>query len=109
MYAKISPLDLFLVFDDYQNGFKGLTQAQLDNFLFNAQTIYFVAIVIIQCFNLLATRTRRLSFFQQFPLFKKSSKNPTLFLGITISVALALFIVYLPVFNTLFNTRHVSL
>jgi sodium/potassium-transporting ATPase subunit alpha len=41
-----------------------------------ASSIYFVNLVVMQFFNLLATRTRRLSIFQQPPLFNKSTQNP---------------------------------
>lgn len=56
-----------------------------------ASSIYFVNLVVMQFFNLLATRTRRLSIFQQWPLFKKETANPSLF----ISMIFALCIVFI--------------
>jgi sodium/potassium-transporting ATPase subunit alpha len=44
-----------------------------------ASSIYFVNLVVMQFFNLLATRTRRLSIFQQPPIFKKETQNLALF------------------------------
>ncbi|OAX77218.1 hypothetical protein ACJ72_08486, partial [Emergomyces africanus] len=46
-----------------------------------ASSIYFVNLVVMQFFNLLAVRTRRLSIFQQPPIFKKQSKNPSIFIA----------------------------
>ena len=39
-----------------------------------ASSIYFVTLVVMQMFNLLATRTRRLSIFQQPPLFNRDTQ-----------------------------------
>jgi sodium/potassium-transporting ATPase subunit alpha len=44
-----------------------------------ASSIYFVTLVVMQLFNLLATRTRRLSIFQQPPIFNKATQNYLLF------------------------------
>ncbi|WEW56067.1 magnesium-transporting ATPase [Emydomyces testavorans] len=57
----------------------------------HASSIYFVNLVVIQFFNLLATRTRRLSIFQQPPLFNKQTQNPLLFAAMVWSI----FIVFL--------------
>lgn len=57
----------------------------------HASSIYFVNLVVIQFFNLLATRTRHLSIFQQPPLFNKQTQNPLLFAA----MAWSLFIVFI--------------
>jgi sodium/potassium-transporting ATPase subunit alpha len=44
-----------------------------------ASSVYFVTLVIMQLFNLLATRTRRLSIFQQPPILNKETQNLLLF------------------------------
>jgi sodium/potassium-transporting ATPase subunit alpha len=44
-----------------------------------ASSVYFVTLVIMQLFNLLATRTRRLSIFQQPPILNKDTQNLLLF------------------------------
>jgi sodium/potassium-transporting ATPase subunit alpha len=44
-----------------------------------ASSIYFVNLVFMQFFNLLAVRTRRLSIFQQPPILKKETQNLLLF------------------------------
>ena len=46
------------------------------NYIFNvASSIYFVNLVIMQFFNLMATRTRRLSILQQPPFFRSRTSN----------------------------------
>ena len=54
-----------------------------------AQSVYFFNLVICQWFNLLSTRTRRLSIFQQSPIGSKETRNLRLFpaMGIALSVA----------------------
>ncbi|EEB88126.1 hypothetical protein MPER_14215, partial [Moniliophthora perniciosa FA553] len=54
-----------------------------------AQSIYFFNLVLIQWGNLLATRTRRLSIFQQNPLWGKRSKNLWLLPAMAIALSLA--------------------
>ncbi len=44
-----------------------------------ASSIYFVNLVFMQFFNLLAVRTRRLSIFQQPPILNKETQNLLLF------------------------------
>lgn len=44
-----------------------------------ASSIYFINLVFMQFFNLLAVRTRRLSIFQQPPIFNKETQNLLLF------------------------------
>lgn len=58
----------------------------------------------MQWFNLLATRTRHLSIFQQPPLFNKQTQNVYLFIAMTIALGFALFFIYIPVFQTIFLT-----
>ncbi|KAJ8522214.1 hypothetical protein ONZ45_g1140 [Pleurotus djamor] len=90
---------LFLKFGDYE-GDPDLI-AELTN---KAQSIYFFNLVIMQWFNLLATRTRRLSLFQQNPL-KGKSRNLLLFPAMLAALALACFFSYVPWFQKIFLTR----
>ncbi|EEP78988.1 Na/K ATPase alpha 1 isoform [Uncinocarpus reesii 1704] len=62
----------------------------------HASSIYFVNLVVIQFFNLLATRTRRLSIFQQPPLFNKQTQNPLLFAGMVWSLFIVFIFCYIP-------------
>jgi sodium/potassium-transporting ATPase subunit alpha len=49
-----------------------------------ASSIYFVNLVVMQIFNLLATRTRHLSIFQQPPVFNKATQVSSLHLTFTL-------------------------
>jgi sodium/potassium-transporting ATPase subunit alpha len=64
--------------------------------LSEASSIYFVNLVIMQWFNLFATRTRRLSIFQQPPAFNKETQNLWLFPAILFSVVVIFIFLYIP-------------
>lgn len=98
--------ELFFLFDDYKAGLHGKTQRELDELEYKGQCIYFIALVLVQFGNLIATRTRRASFFQQNP-FTGSSKNPTLLIGMFFSLVFAIMVVHIPVCQHVFDTRTV--
>eukprot|EP01129_Flabellula_baltica_P001518 TRINITY_DN1145_c0_g1_i1.p1 TRINITY_DN1145_c0_g1~~TRINITY_DN1145_c0_g1_i1.p1 ORF type:complete len:1074 (+),score=311.27 TRINITY_DN1145_c0_g1_i1:19-3240(+) len=68
-----------------------------------AQTSYFVSIVIVQWADLLISKTRKLSIFQQ------GLKNKILVLGLFEETILALLLVYLPPVNWVLLTRPLEL
>jgi sodium/potassium-transporting ATPase subunit alpha len=103
-YAGFSLSSLFFAFDKYSAGFGGRTQGELTEILYTAQCVYFVAVVVIQAGNTLGTRTQYLSLFQHNPL-RGPGRNWYLFLAISISVALAAIVVYIPPLNTALGTR----
>ncbi|GAA6030385.1 hypothetical protein JCM8097_009082 [Rhodosporidiobolus ruineniae] len=70
-----------------------------------AQSIYFWNLVIMQWFNLLSTRTRRLSIIQQDPLFHPATRNLRLFAAMALSLVLGIFFSYVPFFQRVFDTR----
>ncbi|UJR08037.1 hypothetical protein I4U23_012314 [Adineta vaga] len=72
----------------------------------NGQCIYYIALCIMQMFNLLTTRTRHLSFFQHNPFFGKA-RNLTILIGIIFSAAVGLVITLVPWFNSVFKTEPV--
>ncbi|KAK9716972.1 hypothetical protein K7432_006518 [Basidiobolus ranarum] len=105
--ANLSAGDILLTFDKWTDGYKGMSQAQLDDLQYTGQCVMFVTLVVLQSFgNLLATRTRRLSIFQH-PPWAQSSRNLWLFGAQFGSIMLALIAVYLPAFHDIFNTRPV--
>jgi len=106
-YGGIPPQDLFLLYNGWTDGFHNKTAHELSELLYNAQTIYFVTLVITQFGNLHSTRTRHLSWFQHNP-FKKASRNLYLFASMFISLVLAIIIVYIPIFNSIFKTRPIK-
>ncbi len=109
----------FLLFKDNLQDL-GRTQDQLNEYMYTAQSVYFITLVLIQFGNLCSTRTRHLSFFQHLP-YKKPTRNPYLLGAVVLSVSFALLVVsfllyyilflslfkyiYIPFFNSLFNTR----
>ncbi|KAF7984332.1 hypothetical protein HWV62_15333 [Athelia sp. TMB] len=79
--------------------------AELTN---KAQSIYFFNLVLMQWFNLLSTRTRKLSFFQQNPVGSVKTRNVYLFPAMICALGLACFFSYIPVFQKVFLTRGVA-
>ncbi|KKK25632.1 hypothetical protein ARAM_003675 [Aspergillus rambellii] len=61
-----------------------------------ASSIYFVTLVIMQFFNLLAIRTRRLSIFQQPPIFNQKTQNLLLFPAMTFALCIVFVFCYIP-------------
>ncbi|KAJ6544406.1 hypothetical protein B0H19DRAFT_300887 [Mycena capillaripes] len=79
--------------------------AELTN---RAQSLYFFNLVIMQWFNLLSTRTRRLSLFQQNPVGSSMTRNVYIFPAMLAALALACFFSYVPWFQKIFLTRGIS-
>lgn len=61
-----------------------------------ASSIYFVNLVIMQFFNLMATRTRRLSVFQQPPIGNKRTQNLYLFPAMVFALVVVFIMLYIP-------------
>lgn len=72
-----------------------------------ASSIYFVNLVVMQWFNLMATRTRRLSIFQHQPLFNKATQNLYLFPSIVFALGMAVIWLYIPPIQTVIDTAAV--
>ncbi|KAF8205169.1 hypothetical protein K438DRAFT_1818664 [Mycena galopus ATCC 62051] len=79
--------------------------AELTN---RAQSLYFFNLIIMQWFNLLSTRTRRLSLFQQNPVGSTLTRNVYLFPAMLMALALGCFFSYVPWFQNVFLTRGIS-
>jgi len=75
--------------------------------LAEASSIYFVNLVIMQWFNLMATRTRRLSIFQQPPAFNKETQNLALFPAILFALVVIFIFLYIPGLNTAINASKI--
>jgi sodium/potassium-transporting ATPase subunit alpha len=102
--AGIPITSMFFAFANYSDGFYGWSQDELNNFLNTGQCIYFVTLVILQIGNLNSVRNKRLSIFQNGP-----HKNPALFLGPIISLAIAIFVTMEPGLQNLFGTARVPI
>ncbi|QPG94227.1 hypothetical protein C2857_005430 [Epichloe festucae Fl1] len=72
-----------------------------------ASSIYFVNLVVMQWFNLMATRTRRLSILQHPPLFNKETSNWYLFPAILFALGMAAIWLYIPSIQTVLGTSGV--
>ncbi|RDW59706.1 putative calcium-transporting ATPase [Coleophoma cylindrospora] len=75
--------------------------------LVEASSIYFVNLVVMQWFNLMALRTRRLSIFQHPPAFNKETQNLYLFPAIAFSLVMAIFWLYIPKLQSVLDTSGV--
>lgn len=72
-----------------------------------ASSIYFINLVVMQWFALLALRTRRLSIFQHPPLFNKVTQNWLLFPAMAFALVMAIFWLYVPKFQSVLGTTEV--
>lgn len=97
---------VWLAFDDWKDGYYGFTQDQLDDFQYTGQSIFFLSLVITQFGNLLSSRTRRMSFFTQNPLWGPA-RNLKILFAIGVSTAVAVLLTQIHWFNQQFHTRPV--
>jgi sodium/potassium-transporting ATPase subunit alpha len=72
-----------------------------------ASSVYFVNLVVMQWFNLMALRTRRLSIFQHPPLFNKRTRNWYLFPAIVFALLMIFIFCYIPQLNSSLGTSQV--
>lgn len=77
------------------------------NLLQEASSVYFINLVVMQWFSLMAVRTRRLSIFSHPPLFNKATQNYYLFPAILFAFVMALFWLYIPAIQNALGTSRV--
>ncbi|OXV12000.1 hypothetical protein Egran_00239 [Elaphomyces granulatus] len=75
--------------------------------LSEASSVFFVNLVVMQWFNLMAVRTRRLSIFQHPPAFNKRTQNLLLFPAILFAFCMAIFWLYIPNLQGALSTTNV--
>ncbi|KAF4595445.1 ATPase, P-type, transmembrane domain protein [Ophiocordyceps camponoti-floridani] len=85
----------------------GIEKPYYDQKLAEASSIYFVNLVVMQWFNLMATRTRRLSIFQHPPMFNKETQNLYLFPSILFALGMALLWIYPPSIQSVLGTASI--
>ena len=103
----ISLNQIFFTYADYTNNPPAnKTVDDLALIQQNGQCIYYVALCIMQFFNLLSSRTRYVSFFQHNPFYGKG-KNLTVIFGILFSTCVGLVITLIPWLNNVFKTHPV--
>jgi sodium/potassium-transporting ATPase subunit alpha len=74
----------------------GFTPDEAAAILNEASSIYFVNLVVMQWFSLMAIRTRHLSIFSHPPAFNKLTQNLALFPAIIFAVGIAFLFCYIP-------------
>ncbi|KAI5860871.1 calcium ATPase [Durotheca rogersii] len=74
-----------------------------------ASSIYFVNLVVMQCFNLLGVRTRRWSIFHHPPAFNKATQNIYLFPAIAFALTTAIIWLYIPQAQQILGTSSVPI
>lgn len=72
-----------------------------------ASSIYFVNLVVMQWFNLMSVRTRRLSIFQHPPVLNRKTQNYWLFPAILFALVMAIFWLYIPKLQQVLDTTTV--
>jgi len=77
------------------------------NVLYQAQSVYFVTLVLMQWGNLLMTRTRRLSILQQPPIGPKTTRNLYIFMAMGFTLSVLVLFIFIPFFQNIFHTRDV--
>ncbi|KAJ2021568.1 hypothetical protein IWW57_004880 [Coemansia sp. S610] len=106
-HGGFTPGELFLAFDKWTlGGFGGKDQATLNLLLSTGQSVYFLSLVIIQWGNMFATRTRRLSVFQQNPLWGPA-RNLRLLFAIPFTLGVVFLFCYVGWFNRVFGTANI--
>ncbi|KAH9172572.1 sodium-potassium ATPase [Lactarius sanguifluus] len=74
------------------------------NLLYEAQSVYFFTLVVMQWGNLLSTRTRRSSIFQQPPTW---GVNRMVIPSAICALLIGIFFCYVPVFHDIFQTSNI--
>ncbi|SPO06040.1 probable Na+/K+ ATPase, alpha subunit [Cephalotrichum gorgonifer] len=72
-----------------------------------ASSIYFINLVVMQWFNLMAVRNRHLSIFQHPPLLNKRTQNLLLFPSILLSFGIAVIWLYIPALQVILSSSGV--
>ncbi|KUL82200.1 hypothetical protein ZTR_10159 [Talaromyces verruculosus] len=85
----------------------GIDEDYYSDKLNEASSIYFVNLVVMQWFNLMAIRTRRLSIFSHPPAFNKETQNLLLFPAIIFALGIAAFWLYIPRLQSVLDTTGV--
>lgn len=86
---------LWFSYGDYSD-VPDLTSDEITARLNVASSIYFVNLVVMQWFNVMALRTRRLSIFQHPPVLNKKTRNLYLFPAILFTVVIIFIFCYIP-------------
>ncbi|KAL3425042.1 Na,H/K antiporter P-type ATPase [Phlyctema vagabunda] len=106
-YLERKGIDFKYLWFQYGRLPDSITKDYADARLAEASSIYFVNLVVMQWFNLMAVRTRRLSIFQHPPAFNSVTQNLYLFPAIAFSLVMAIFWLYIPQLQSVLGTSDV--
>ncbi|KAJ7737652.1 calcium ATPase transmembrane domain M-containing protein [Mycena olivaceomarginata] len=95
--------DVILVYDKWQDGYKGYSIAQLTHFVSVGQCIYYVTMVFMQYGGLLSARNRRMSILKSNP-FWGPRRNVAVPIGMMFTMLIAIVNLYGPGFEHVFAT-----
>jgi sodium/potassium-transporting ATPase subunit alpha len=107
-YAQRNGVPFSLLWFGYGN-YGGLDPNFVNQVLNEASSVYFVNLVVMQWFNIMAIRTRRLSIFQHPPAFNKATQNLYLFPAIIFALAIIFLFCYIPGLQNTVDTTTVPL
>ncbi|KAJ9051522.1 hypothetical protein DSO57_1003873 [Entomophthora muscae] len=103
----IYPTQLLFLFNQWREGYLGRSKADLMDLQYTAQSVFFATLISLQMIkNLLATHTDLRSLPSRIMSF-----NPNFWYLLTIlfTLIVSALLMYLPLFNTYFNTRPIPL
>ena len=106
--AGIPFSSLWMSFGDIRVNGVPVDPVLIQNTLYQAQSTYFVTLVLMQWGNLLMTRTRRLSIVQQPPIGPRTTRNLYIFIAMCFTISVLLLFVFTPFFQNVFHTRDVT-
>jgi sodium/potassium-transporting ATPase subunit alpha len=95
--------DVILTFSNWGDGWHGYTEAQLSQFVYVGQCIYYVTVAIGQYGTLLSVRNRRVSILQSNPLWGPR-RNLLVLVGMTGTILICIVNLYGPGFQHVFDT-----
>ncbi|KAE8232786.1 hypothetical protein CF326_g2175 [Tilletia indica] len=99
--------DMFL---KYSGGVIATTNPEFYAEVINkGQSVFYFTAILMQWFNLLSIRTRRLSIFQKPPIGRAETSNLMLFPAMILSLLIGLFISYIPAIQHIFLTREIRI
>lgn len=84
-----------------------ISQDRYTQVLNEASSVYFINLVVMQWFNLMAVRTRRLSILQQPPLWREATQNVYLFPAIVFALVVAVIFLYIQKLQVVLGTTSV--
>jgi len=106
--AGIPFSSLWMSFGDIRVNGVPVDPVYFRNTLYQAQSTYFVTLVLMQWGNLFMTRTRRLSIIQQPPIGPRTTRNLYLFLAMLFTLSVLVLFVFVPFFQDAFHTHSVA-